>query len=66
VSDDNVVDLITGNLDPGDVLPQRRRGGKGKGKRTGGPQPSQSQAGNVEQEVAPEETPPAPGFAMES
>jgi len=66
VSDGNIVDLITGNVDPGDLPPQRRKGGgKEKGKRTGRdePQPSQSQP---EQEVVPEEASPAPELAMES
>jgi len=70
VGDDNIVDLITGNVDPGDLPPQRRRGGKAKGYRRGGdesqPRPSQSQLGNLEQEVAPEEASLAPDLAMES
>jgi hypothetical protein len=70
VGDDNIVDLITGNVDPGDLPPQRRRGGKAKGYRRGGdesqPGPSQSQPGDVEQEVAPEESSFAPELAMES
>lgn len=65
VSDDNIVDLITGNVDAGDVPPQRRRGGKEKVKRGDGSRPSQ-QPGNVEQEAAPEETSSTPGLAMES
>ena len=69
--DDNIVDLITGNVDPGDLPQQRRRGGKAKGYRRGGddesqPGPSQSQPGNVEQEVGPEEASLAPDLAMES
>lgn len=70
MGDDNIVDLITGNLDPGDLPLQRRRGGKAKGYRRGGdesqPGPSQSQLENVEQEVAPEEASLAPELAMES
>lgn len=68
VGDDNIVDLITGNVDPGDLPPQRRRGGKAKGKRRGGdePQPRPSQSRNVEQEAAPEEASLAPEHAMES
>ena len=66
MSDDNIVDMITGNVDPGNVPPQRRRGGKDKGKRGDGSQPSQPQPGNVEQEFAPEETSSTPGLAMES
>jgi hypothetical protein len=70
VGDDNIVDLITGNVDPGDLPPQRRRGGKAKGYRRGGdesqPGPSQSQPGNAELEVAPEEASLAPELAMES
>lgn len=70
VGDDGVVDLITGNVDPGDLLSQRRRGGKAKGNHRGGdkslPGPSQSQPGNVEHEVAPEEESPVPEVAMES
>jgi hypothetical protein len=67
VNDDNIVDLITGNVDPADVPPQRRRGGKEKGKRGDGSRPSQSQSqpGNVAQEVAPEESLSVPGLAME-
>jgi hypothetical protein len=67
-NDDNIVDLITGNVDPNDLPPQRRRGGKEKGKRRGGDasQPSQSQPGNVEQQVVPEEASPAPELAMGS
>ena len=70
VGDDNIVDLITGNVDPGDLPPQRRRGGKAKGKRRGGDEtqagPSHLQPENVEQEVAPEEVSLAPELAMES
>ncbi|KAF8493736.1 hypothetical protein F5888DRAFT_1806062 [Russula emetica] len=70
VGDDNIVDLITGNVDPGDLSPPRRRGGKVKGYRRGRdesqPGPSQSQPGNVEQEVAPEGASLAPELAMES
>jgi hypothetical protein len=70
VGDDNIVDLITGNVNPGDLPPQRRRGGKAKGYRRGAdesqPGPSQSQFGSVEQEVAPEEASVAPELAMES
>ena len=70
VGDDNIVDLITGNVDLGDLPPQRRKGGKAKGYRRGGdesqPGPSQSQPGNVEQEVMPEEASLAPDIAMES
>lgn len=70
VGDDNIVDLITGNVDPGDLPPQRRRGGKAKGYRRSGdepqPGPSQSQPGNIEQEVAPEEASLAPEIPMES
>jgi hypothetical protein len=68
VGDDNIVDLITGNVDPGDLPLQRRRGGKAKDRRGGDesqPGPSQSQPGNVEQEVAPEEVSLAPDLAME-
>jgi hypothetical protein len=65
VSDDNIVDLITGNVEPGDLPPQRRRGGKGKGKRGSGSQLSQSRSGHVEQGATPEETPSAPGAAMD-
>lgn len=70
VGDDNIVDLITGNVNPSDLPSQRRRGGKAKGYRRGGdeshPGPSQSQPGDVEQEVAPEESSLAPELAMES
>jgi hypothetical protein len=70
VGDDNIVDLITGNVDPGDHAPQRRRGGKAKGYRRGGdesqPGPSQSQPGDVEPEVAPEDASLPPELAMES
>ena len=66
VDDEDIVDQITGNAEPADVSPQRRRGGKGKGKRGSGFEPSQSQSGHVEQAAAPEETPSAPGVAMES
>jgi hypothetical protein len=66
VSDDNIVDLITGNVDPDDVAPQRRRSGKEKAKRGDGSRPSESQPGNVEQEAAPEETSSTPGLAIES
>ena len=68
VDDDQIVDQITGNVEPGDVPPQRRRGGKGKGKRGGGSEPSQPQPGHghVEQAAAPEEPPSSPGVAMES
>lgn len=62
VNDDNIVDLITGNVDPADVPPQRRRGGKEKGKRGEGSRPSQLQPA---QEVVPEESPSAPGPMME-
>ena len=65
VNDDNIVDLITGNVDPADVPPQRRRGGKEKGKRGEGSRPSQLQPGNVAQEVVPEESPSASGPMME-
>ena len=70
VGDDNIVDLITGNVDPGDLPQQRRKGGKAKGYRRGGdesqPGPSQPQPGNGEQEFAPEEVSLAPDLAMES
>jgi len=66
VDDEDIVDQITGNAEPADVSPQRRRGGKGKGKRGSAFEPSQSQSGHVEQAAAPEETPSAPGVAMES
>ena len=70
VGDDNIVDLITGNVEPGDLPPQRRRGGKAKGHRRDGdesqPGPSsQPQPGNVEEEVEPEEASLAPDLAME-
>ena len=67
MSDDNIVDLITGNVDPGDVPPQRRRGGKEKAKRGDESRPPESQPGNVEQpeEAAPEETSSTPGLPME-
>jgi len=65
VDDDDIMDQITGNIEPGDIPPQRRRGGKGKGKRGSVSEPSQSQPGDVEQSAAPEETLPAPGVAME-
>jgi hypothetical protein len=66
VDDDDIVDQITGNAEPGDVSPQRRRGGKGKGKRGSAFEPSQSQSGHVEQAAAPEQTPSASGVAIES
>jgi hypothetical protein len=68
VDDDQIVDQITGNVEPGDVPPQRRRGGKGKSKRRSGSEPLQSQPaqGHVEQAAAPEEPPSSPGVAMES
>jgi hypothetical protein len=69
--DNDIVDLITGNVDPGDLSSQLRRGGKAKGYHRGRdessqPGPSQSQPRNVEREVAPEEPSLAPDFAMES
>lgn len=69
--DNDVVDLITGNIEPSDVPAQSsRRGGKEKGKgkqRTSGSQSSQSKPGHVEQAaVAPEEMTPALGDSMES
>ncbi|KAI0288732.1 hypothetical protein BC826DRAFT_1035868 [Russula brevipes] len=64
VNDDGIVDLITGNVEPGDLPPQRRRGGKGKGKRGSGSQLSQPRSGHVEQGAVPEETSSAPGAAM--
>jgi hypothetical protein len=72
VGDDNIVDLITGNVGAGDLPPQRRRGGRAKGSgycRAGDESqsgPSQSQPGNVEQEVPPEEASLAPKLALES
>jgi hypothetical protein len=71
VGDDNIVDLITGNVEPGDLPQQRRRGGKAKGYRRRGddepqPGPSQSRPGDVEPEVAPEEASLEPDLAMES
>jgi hypothetical protein len=70
VGDDNIVDVITGNVDPGDLPLQKRRSGKGKGYRRGGdepqPGPSQSQPGNIEQEITPEEASLAPDLAVES
>jgi len=65
VDDDEVLDQITGNIEPGDIPSHRRRGGKGKGKRGSMSEPSQSQPENVEQSAVPEETLPVPGIAME-
>ena len=65
MDDDDIMDQITGNVEPGDVPLQRRRGGKGKGKRGSVSETPQPQPGDVEQSAAPEETTPAPGVAME-
>jgi hypothetical protein len=61
VDDDDVMDQITGNIEPGGTSPLRRRLGKGKGKRGSVSEPSQSQPGDMVQSAAPEEMPPAPG-----
>jgi hypothetical protein len=65
VDDDDIMDQIAGNVEPGDVPPQRRRGGKSKGKRGSVSEPPQSQPGDVEQSAALEEATPAPGVEME-
>ncbi|KAH9979810.1 hypothetical protein BJV74DRAFT_779761 [Russula compacta] len=68
--DNDVVDLITGNIEPSDVPAQSgRRGGKEKGKgkqRTSGSQSSPSKPGHAEQAAAPEEMTSALGDSMES
>jgi len=60
VEEEDIVDVITGNAEPGDAPPLRRKGGKGKGKRQIESQPEQSLPEQVEQTAAPEETPAPP------
>jgi hypothetical protein len=66
MEDEDIVDVITGNAEPGDAPPQRRRGGKGKGKRGPGieSQPEKSLPEQVELIAAPEEI-PAPASTSE-
>jgi hypothetical protein len=53
----NIVDSITGNVDPGDLpLQSRRKRGKGRGAGADGSQTSQTQPGDREQATISEET----------
>jgi len=60
VEEEDIVDVITGNAEPGDAPPLRRKGGKGKGKRQIESQPEESLPEQVEQTAAPEQTPAPP------
>ncbi|KAI0294097.1 hypothetical protein B0F90DRAFT_1336342 [Multifurca ochricompacta] len=65
VDDVNVVDLITGNIEPGDVQSQSRKGGKGRRARGSGSQTSHPQSGNTEQTALSGETSSVTESAMD-
>lgn len=66
VDDVDILDLITGNMELGDVPSQSRgRRGKGRGIRADGDQTSQAQPGDVEQVAISEDTPSALEAPME-